>query len=58
MRTINAIIPRQTQYQFMVSEVLDDPELLQGHLMQGFKPDFTVSNLDLKDLTSAELFKE
>ena len=33
MRTINAIIPRQTQYQFMVSEVLDDPELLLGHLM-------------------------
>ena len=45
-------------YHFMVSEVLDDPELLQGHLMQGFQPGFTVSNLDFKDLTSAELFKE
>ena len=58
MRTINAIIMQylQTQYQFMVSEVLDDPELLQKHLIQGFQQGFHCVNLDLKDFTSAELF--
>ena len=36
----------------MVPEVLDNPELLQGQLIQGFH----CVNMDLKDLTSAELF--
>ena len=36
----------------MVSEVLDDPELLQGHLIQGFHQGFYCVILDLKDLPS------
>ena len=43
----------------MVSEVLDDPEVLnsQNYWFKDFFKDFTVSNnLDLKDLMSAELF--
>ena len=40
----------------MVSEVLDNPEHLQGQLIQGFQQGFHCVNLDLKDLTSAELF--
>ena len=44
----------------MVSEVLDNPEVLnsKNNWFKDFFKDFTVSNnLDLKDLTSAELFK-
>ena len=42
----------------MVSEVLDNPEPLYNWY-KDFNKDFTASNnLDLKDLTSAELFKE
>ena len=42
----------------MVSEVVDVPEDigLAEQLIQDFFKDFTSNNLDLKDLTSAELF--
>ena len=43
-------------YQFMVSEVLDDPELLQGHLMQGFQPGFPCVKSGFKGPYIAELF--
>ena len=44
----------------MVSEVLDDPEVLNSlnNWFKDFFKDFIVSNnLDLKDLTFAELFQ-
>ena len=49
---ITRYLQHKHKYQFMVSEALDNPELLQGQSIQGFH----CVNLDLKDLMSAELF--